>query len=159
MLISACNTKNTVPSSSYSTRNAVTENINQTVKDTPILFGSGTSKPTVRGYSYDKLIEEADLIAKVKIVEWLGESNDPTEQTFFKAELLNVLKGADVKNNKYIEIRQEGSSSTTIKDFPLFKNNDKLILFLKKGDGNVYWICGTYSTVVYVKESSNKEYA
>jgi len=128
ILFSACNSYNISPGD----RNGITatENINQIVKDTPVLFGTKSSKVLVQGYTYTKLIEKADIIAKVKIVEWLCESTE-SDQTFFKAEILDVLKG-NVKNNEFIKIRQEGSSSATIQDFPFFKNNDKLILFLKQ---------------------------
>lgn len=155
-VISACSQQEKVHDLNL---NKVTMNENENSKDTPVLIGTqGVTQCSQEDIEYDDLITRSDIIAKVKILEWLGEIDEPQEKTFFKAELLNVYKGNETSNN-LIRIMQEGNSKFTIKDFPLFKNGDKLILFLKKVENDdSYWVLG-YDNTLYVREINDKEYA
>lgn len=131
------------------------------VKNTPSQIGSkGTISSTVKGYTFNELANAADIIAEVKISEWLKETNEPIQKTFFKAKFLNIYKSNVGEDLQEIILMQRGNSEYTIKDYPLFQNDDKLVLFLKKATDieNTYWILGEHTTVLKTCTVDNKEY-
>jgi len=106
------------------------------VKDTPRQIGQkGQISASIIGYSFDKSYEKADLIAELEISEWLEE--------------INLL--------------QDGNSEYTFNNYPLFKNGDKLLLFLKKAVGeefeNTYWILGGTTGVFRLIHTGEQAYA
>ena len=130
-----------------------THQVKQAVKDTPRQVGRKQYYASIEGFVFDKSYKEADIIAQVKILEWLEEINDPYGEmsTYFKAELEKSYKNIVDSDIKEIRLKQDGNSYHTSHALPLFKNGDRLLLYLKKaiGEGkeNTYWILGGYSGV------------
>lgn len=118
----------------------------KSLKDTPIRVGTkGTISGSVEACSYDQAISGADIIAEIEILGWLSETDEPSEKTFFKAGLLKTYKNKVDPQLKEITLMQDGNSKFTIKGSPLFKKNEKLILFLKKADNqDAYWMLGAH---------------
>ncbi len=130
-----------------------TQQVKRSVKDTPRQVGRKQYYASIEGFEFDKSYKEADIIAQVKILEWLEEINDPYGEmsTYFKAELEKSYKKTVDSDIKEIRLKQDGNSYHTSHALPLFKNGDRLLLYLKKavGEGkeNTYWILGGYSGV------------
>lgn len=78
---------------------------------------------------------EADLIAHVKIGNWLGEDSDGFNRTFFEAEVLHVFKGEEKEK---ITVIQEGSSEATAFGYPLYIYGNEWLLFLNKATDEPY---------------------
>jgi hypothetical protein len=79
---------------------------------------------------FAECVEYADLIADVTIVEWLGESEEGQARiTYFKGTVNKVVKGNELEE---VEIIQIGSSRATSRLTPLFKNGDRLLVFLRE---------------------------
>lgn len=113
----------------------------------------GTVKAELLVYPFEEGVKEADLIAEVQITKKIEEINEPSPKTLFEATAIENYKSPN--NKKTIQILQQGNSEWTYEDNPLFQENDKYILFLKKYIGDeydskdTYWILGaqtnTYS--------------
>lgn len=115
-------------------------------KNTPNRVGKGTVLPCLeRGYTLEEAIAESDLIVDLTIFEWLGEDD---RNTYFTAQINTTYKGYEYDE---IKLKQDGNSKFTVKQYPLFQNNDRLLLFLEKYE-DYYWIIGAFSTVLDVKE-------
>jgi hypothetical protein len=138
----------------------------QTAKDTPHQVGQkGQFSASIMSYNFEDSFNKADIVAQVKITEWLGETKDSFEMTTFKAKLEKTYKN-DVADRdlKEIKLLQDGNSKYTVENFSLFKNNDKLVLFLKKATGEevddtTYWILGGYASVFRVINIEGQDYA
>lgn len=134
-----------------------------TTKDTPTSVGKlGTMEARVESFSLDDLVDLSDIIAEVEIAEWRGESKKTGhEKTFFTASLKKLYKNTSSEYLKEIIIAQAGNSDFTLIDYPLFKKNDRLIVFLKKAvnDGDYYWMLGENSSVLKIQKIDNKDYA
>jgi len=125
-------------------------------RDTPVRVGNGTSSSRYAGeHSLDMAIENSDIIADITIIEWLGE----TSNTFFLARVNQTLKGG---NFEEIEIIQVGNSIATDEGFPLFKNGNRFLAFLRKSSAQEgkhkgrYWVCIT--TLLDVLEHEKEPY-
>ncbi len=141
-----------------------TQQVKQAVKDTPRQVGKKQYYASIEAFEFDKSYEQADIIAQVKILEWLEEINDPYGEmsTYFKAELEKTYKNSVDNDLKEIRLKQEGNSYHTSHVLPLFKNGDRLLLYLKKavGEGkeNTYWILGAYSGVFRIVNSEGQDF-
>jgi hypothetical protein len=76
--------------------------------------------------------KKSNLIADVTIIEWLGESldfdaDDMDFATYFLAKVNRTIKGEE---RDTIVIRQSGNSQSTLVEDPLYRNGDRLLLFL-----------------------------
>ncbi|OPX42177.1 hypothetical protein CLHUN_39640 [Ruminiclostridium hungatei] len=132
------------------------------VKNTPHQVGQkGEMSASVNAYDLEKVYKKADLVAEIKITEWLEEMDEPAEKTLFKAKLEKVYKNNQIDNPEEIYLLQDGNSKYTIKDYPLFKNDDKLILFMKKAEEavNTFWILGVNTCVIRVVDVAKESYA
>ena len=102
-----------------------TQQVQKVVKDTPHQVGQkGTmSASLIEGFNFDRTYKEADIIAQVTILEWLGEvtDEDKLETTTFRASLDKTFKNNVDDNLKEIKIIQTGNSNYTIGNCPLFK--------------------------------------
>ncbi len=96
---------------------------------------------------------DAQAVAWVRVGNWLGEDQDVgvIGSTWFELEVLHSFKG---ELPEKIVVKQEGCSSSTEKDFPLFIHGEEMLLFLAELPDetyvNGYWIIGDYSTVLDV---------
>lgn len=83
--------------------------------------------------SFDQSIEKADAIAMVEITKKTKEVYQPSVATFYEAKVLKIYKGQKIiGTSSKINIIQDGSSSVIVNDEPLFKNNERMLLFLSK---------------------------
>jgi hypothetical protein len=141
-----------------------TQQVKQSLKDTPRQVGIKQYYATIEEFEFNKSYKEADIVAQVKILEWLEEINDPLGEmsTYFKAELEKSYKNTLDSDIKEIRLKQDGNSYHTSHVLPLFKNGDRLLLYLKKavGEGkeNTYWILGSYSGVFRIVNTEGKDF-
>lgn len=137
------------------------ENDLSVAKDTPIRIGAlGVAQASLnKAYDLDSAVNDADLVADITITSWIGEDTGDAMTTFFDAKVNVTFKGDSFEN---IVLLQTGNSETTLKDYPLFKMGDRMILFLKKAVGvdcdNPYWIIGEYTTVMDIQTVDNVPY-
>lgn len=103
-------------------------------------------------YTFETTISASDVVAHVKIGDWLKEDDD---HTYYETEIIELFKGENISS---IILMQDGCSQWTINNYPLFTSGNELLLFLKKATGtefdNAYFIRGSYSTVMYAVTSS-----
>lgn len=142
-----------------------TQQARNILKDTPHQVGQkGTmSTSLIEGFDFNKTFKKADIIAEVTILEWLGEVTDEfkLETTTFRAELNKTFKSNEDNNLKEINIMQTGNSYYTIENSPLFKNGDKLILYLEKAEKeDGYFILGEQTGIFrIINAGKGKDYA
>ncbi|MBD5080299.1 MAG: hypothetical protein HDT44_00865 [Ruminococcaceae bacterium] len=116
-----------------------------------------------RSYTFETAFSEAEVVARIKVGNWLYEDND-IMSTFFEAETLQCFKG-DIPE-KFI-LKQEGSSEWIEDSFPLFTYGNELLVFMSKGDSKgyesrypkkydtFYWLIGAYITFFDVSYDNN----
>lgn len=90
-------------------------------------------------YNLEIAMEEADIIAHIKIGDWLGEDKS---NTYYEASLVENFSGEITED---FILMQTGSSSVTRVRYPLFTYGNELLVFLKKYDWpseyeNLYYI-------------------
>ena len=125
--------------------------------DSPVLppkrDAGGMSVSLSINYTFDIAVEEADMIAHVRIGDWLGETNEGI-YSYFEAEVLNTYKG---EKKKSITIKQKGNSVSSVSGFPLFTHGNELLLFLRKSDykeyDDTYFSLGLNYCPFYVSKS------
>lgn len=107
-------------------------------------------------YTLTEAVSASDLVAHVKVGNWLAEED---VATYYDASVVTTLKGKEIKN---IILYQDGSSKGTFKGYPLFTYGNEMVLFLKELTGtnynDAYWIIGAYTTIYdVVKDSDSGE--
>lgn len=88
--------------------------------------------------------EEADIVALIRVGNWLSEDNSYTR---FEATVIEQYKGEPTTD---LVVRQIGNSKHTLRGFPLFTYGNQMLLFLKKENIeplNDYWIVGEYMAI------------
>ena len=127
----------------------------------PVRLGavSDASASLERTYSLASAFELADAVAVVEIKSWLFEDKEMHE-TFYSAATDRCYKGELPES---FTLAQNGCSEITYVDYPLFTVGNKLLLFLNYAEnteyGNLYWIRGSYTTVMdVVLSDSGEEY-
>ena len=126
----------------------------------PTRWGNGTMLACLDDhYDWQKTYESADIVAKVRVGDWLCEYESGLEGTRYSATLEEVLKG-QAKQGDNIILAQEGNSKATLAYFPLFTYGEEMLLFLHRDNTqpNVYWITGSYSTVLRAFYANGKTY-
>jgi hypothetical protein len=136
-------------------------------KDTPVRVATlarGHANANVPK-SLEEAIKWADLIVDLTITEWLGEDLEE-RTTFFNARINETIMG---EKKESITLMQMGTSEFTLWDWPLFKNGDRLFLFLlealpidvKEFDERyegAYWVIGVHTMVFDVQELDENIY-
>jgi hypothetical protein len=119
----------------------------------PTRYGETTGHASLeKDYNLKELYEYSDLVALIRVEDWVCEyvdSENDIGSTRFDTELLKVYKGEKTAG-EHILLKQEGNSKYTFKGYPLFTYGNEMLLFAKqsfKEDG-VYWIPGSYTTIV-----------
>lgn len=124
----------------------------------PVRYGTkGTAQVSLeKAYTFETAYAEADMVAHVRIGNWLSEDNE-NGLTCYQAAVIKQYKG---ENLSQIVLKQDGSSQVTLKNYPLFTAGNEFLLFLKKGiDADTYWIEGAYTTMLdVVADDSGEEY-
>jgi hypothetical protein len=136
-------------------------------KDTPHRIGTQgyASGSLAYNYTFEGAIETSDLVVDITILEWLGESSESDDYhgTYFLANINSTFKGIEYDT---IIMRQNGSSRITFTNYPLFKNGDRMLAFLKETtDGvkseqyeRIFWIIGADATIFDIWEYNDETY-
>lgn len=86
--------------------------------------------------------EEADIVAHVRVGNWLYETE---YATYFSTEVIEQFKGKSIQS---FTLYQEGSSYGTVDRFPLFTYGNELLVFLKEDiDGDYYFLVGVHTAL------------
>lgn len=118
----------------------------------PTRIAAGTKYMSLMvDYSFESAFEDADVVVRAKIGDWLGE-NTESHKTYFSATVLECFKG-DIPEQ--FTLMQEGCSTVTQYCYPLFTAGNELLLFLFEATGfrdyeSAYWIAGAYMTTIDV---------
>jgi hypothetical protein len=118
----------------------------------PVRTGNGSLHMSMaKLYTFSEAFSAADLVARVRIKNWLSESKI---QTYYEAAVLETYKYKDEgKTPKNIVLLQDGSSTATT--YTLFTYGDELLVFMKKAVSTPYddafWSIGSFTTVLYVE--------
>lgn len=107
-------------------------------------------------YTLTEAVSASDLVAHVKVGNWLAEEDFGT---YYDVSVVTTLKGKEIKN---IVLYQNGSSKGTFNGYPLFTYGNEMVLFLKELTGtnynDAYWIIGAYTTIYDVVKDSGESY-
>jgi hypothetical protein len=153
--IAGCSSQETNPTAENEINMYVTDSHGR--RDTPIRVASGIMEVMLtQEYTLDILIEDSDIIADITILEWLGES-ESRSNTFFRAKVNSTLKGEIFEE---ITLIQAGGSRYTIKGHALFKNNDRMLVFLTKSDAHddKYWLTACWASTMSIVKYEDKPY-
>ncbi len=127
----------------------------------PCREGDGTMLPSMAEmFDLPKACLRAHGVALVRIGDWLGE-DDKNGITYYEAEILKCYRG-DLDGT--IILKQDGSSSATMKGYPLFASGNEWLLFLEPSTmglyaENCYWILGSWTTAFPVgRDQTGKAY-
>ena len=126
----------------------------------PSRWGEGEAKGMLpHTYSLSEAYDAAEVVALVTVGDWLEEELI-TGRTFFRTTVQKVYKG-DIPHE--FVLAQEGCSTWTYRNYPVFTYGNQLLLFLIKYDVSMYRdtydlveypdayeLINTYSTVMYV---------
>jgi len=108
-----------------------------------------------RFYTFEDAYAASDMVAHIKIGDWLYESEEYWS-SLFQAKVINVFSGEEVEE---IVLVQDGTSKATYQNFPLFTHGNELLVFLKRSTWaeyeNAYWILGSYTTMLDVLPSDS----
>ncbi|NLK02446.1 MAG: hypothetical protein GX314_05195 [Clostridiaceae bacterium] len=124
----------------------------------PARFGRTRTLPLpVKNYDLQTAVAESDLVARVIVLNWLGEDNDNLT-SFFEARVLETIKG---KNLDRITLVQNGSSAGS--DEALYTYGTELLVFLRQVNypqyKNAYRSIGNRTTSVFiVKDNTGRAY-
>lgn len=95
----------------------------------PVRIGEATGNASFnRSYSLTEAFEEADVVALVQVGNWLGEKTEGFPYTYYEADALECYKG-DIP--AHFTLMQNGASTSTYEDYPLFTYGNQLLLFLR----------------------------
>lgn len=101
-------------------------------------------------YTFDTAYSEADAVARVVVGNWLGEDSE-LQKSYYEASVQECFKG-DLPEK--ITLLQDGCSSGTLKQYPLFTSGNELLVFINKASVtdyvSPYWIIGSFTTLLDV---------
>lgn len=117
----------------------------------PVRYGEGSVQATFeKTYTFSTAFEEADVVARVQVGNWLGEDTT-IMSTYYEAASLECIKG-DIPDT--FTLIQDGCSKGTLKGYPLFTYGNEMLLFMKEASGvdyeSAYWIMGAFTTMLDV---------
>lgn len=125
----------------------------------PTRTGAGTAHMSLPQYSFETACSTAEVIARVKVGDWIAEDTI-SGITYFKATTLQCFKGTIPES---FTLCQDGCSTYTLAGYPLFTAGNELLLFLREPypadkeleeDQPRFWIIGSYTTVFDVAYDS-----
>lgn len=108
-------------------------------------------------YDFQEAFQEADVVAHIRIGDWLGEDID-RNATLFQAETVDVFKGTLPDTFVY---DQFGCSRGTEAGYPLYSYGNEILSFLHKEtlDGTeVYLNLGVHTTEFLVIQADSGDY-
>ncbi len=127
----------------------------------PTRYGAGQASASLpKHYTIDEAFDEAEVVAWVRVGDWLGEEYKPIDRTFFEAEVVECYKG-EIPDE--FVLRQMASSLYTYANYPIFTSGNEFLLFLQKSPleadmnlyENCYLIIGMYSTVLDIAKGDD----
>jgi len=139
-------------------------------RDTPVRVSTqGGIRVGMDLLTFDSTTKQADLIADVTIIGWLGETfcEQGMPMTYFLARINNTAKGNEYET---IVLIQGGNSELTVGDHPLFRQGDRLFLFMgemqyddtsaqfKAESENLFCVIGLHLTPFIVQEHEKETY-
>ena len=97
-------------------------------------------------YALDESIEEADVVAEVKIKGVVEEFDNGIPQTLHRASVVETYKG---ELPEEINVLQNGTKKMPVSDNPLFEEGERYILVLRNtvsldDNDNSYWVLKEY---------------
>lgn len=107
--------------------------------------------------TFENIYSKAVAVVRIKIGDWLGEDKEHAI-TFYKAEVLEYLKGSIPKTFTFL---QNGCSTSTVDGYPLLTYGNELLVFLYEStrEGydyeDIYGNIGSYLTVFDVSYDKN----
>ena len=109
------------------------------------------SASLAKKYTLTSAYEDADVVAHIKVGDWLEEDAE-LMSSFFEAEIIRIYKG---KAEDKIVLEQDGTSTGTLKGYPLLTYGKEVLVFLKDATSfekihykDAYWIIGSYTTLL-----------
>lgn len=128
-----------------------TNNTNNDVILPPSRIGTTTVQASFGPrYTFETAFSEADAVARVVVGNWLGEDSD-LQKTYYEVSVLQCFKG---NLPEKITLLQDGCSSGTRKQYPLFTSGNELFVFISKASvtnyASPYWIIGSFTTILDV---------
>jgi len=101
-------------------------------------------------YTFETACASSDLVAHIKVGSWLGEEAETKYTTYYEASVIEKYIGGETAED--IVLLQDGTSSQTLRGYPLFTSGNELLVFLRRAADveyeNAYWIIGSFTTVL-----------
>lgn len=122
--------------------------------------GTGAS-PSLEKLTFDDMIEEADIIADIEIMETIESTNENDLYVIHNAHIIECIKEKINIADYSIKVKQFGNNRYQAKNYPIFKSGDRKIVFLKrtKTDQSMFYILGEYTGVIDIEEINGITYA
>lgn len=97
-------------------------------------------------YALDDSIEEADVVAEVKIKGVVGEFENGIPQTLHRASVIETYKG---ELPGEINVLQDGTKKMPVSDNPLYEEGERYILVMRNtvsldDNENSFWVLKEY---------------
>lgn len=117
----------------------------------PTRIGSSdihASFETETKYTFASAFSAADVVARIEVGNWIAEDTD-LQKTYYEATVLKCFKG-NIPSE--FTLLQDGCSTGTLKNYPLFTSGNELLVFLNEATvtdyKSPYWIIGSFMTVL-----------
>jgi hypothetical protein len=124
-------------------------------------------------YTLTEALTNADLVADITVIEYLGESNMPygASKSFFRVQVNELFKG---EYTDEFTLMQTGNSEYTIEYFPLLQAGDRMLVFVNKAVDaesplpglnywsdlqNPYWLITEHFSIMDIQTVDNIAYA
>jgi|GEM_PF-3364295 hypothetical protein len=94
-----------------------------------------------------RLYDMADVVATGRIANSSATINDSKIWTYMEVQVKDFLKNPQISRNLTIKSMggTVGNTSSVVEDSPLFKEGDRVLLFLNKGPGDMAYRVSPYS--------------
>ncbi len=109
----------------------------------PVRTGASEARATlVQEYSLKEAFSQADLVAWLRIGNWLGDNGHTTK---FQAQILECYKGSAPDTILFF---QSGSADATFKNYPLHTHGNEVLVFLSASSDtpNGYFSIASFAT-------------
>ena len=126
----------------------------------PVRNAGSATHYDIAYFDFESAYAKADIIALVRIGDWLGERNVENEigLTYYSASVIEAYKGDAPE--QFI-LCQDGNSLESVNGFTLFTYGDELLLYLHRYSNpdyeDMYYIVGAYVTAMYALPDASGE--